>query len=517
MRYLFLPFLLSNAILYSLALPLWEGFDEPFHYANVQQAGVCRCLPDAARATLSQEVAASLALAPGSHIVKRNLPQVRTYAEFLALPVAERSAIRDRLRSIPVSDRWIGSPTPNYEAHQAPLAYWMMAAVDVAAGEQPLWRRVLLLRVLVAISGALLLAYAASALAKELGASQTGRDVLLFCLFTTQMTWATIAHVANDWLALPLAVGAMASLLAYARLRTARAAIGTALVHGLGLLTKAYFLAFLPVLLGVCLYKSGVRRTALVAAIVVLTGGWWYERNLRLYGSLSAMQESRQGVTARAMRTAAGKINWTRTLYTSAHMGLWTGNNSFFSFSASTIGLLLLVWIALLGLWASSSPRGPDWIVATYVLLFLGALAYVTVLTHVSTGGAARVPSPWYTQVIVTPLYALGILGACRRPRAGRVLLRLLVALSAYVLLATYVVKLIPHYAGFAGAMPVSRLMAVYTAQFLTLAGNLAMTVLVPLGVIAALLAVTAGLTLALVWRLFRELGASSRANTSQA
>jgi len=35
-RWLLLTYALINAALYSILLPLWEGFDEPFHFGYVQ-------------------------------------------------------------------------------------------------------------------------------------------------------------------------------------------------------------------------------------------------------------------------------------------------------------------------------------------------------------------------------------------------------------------------------------------------------------------------------------------------
>lgn len=70
-RLLLIAYALVNAVLYSLLLPLWEGFDEPFHFAYVQQLANGQGLPDARTAGLSREVVASLLLAPASQGVNR--------------------------------------------------------------------------------------------------------------------------------------------------------------------------------------------------------------------------------------------------------------------------------------------------------------------------------------------------------------------------------------------------------------------------------------------------------------
>src|SRR6185503_18274146 len=91
---------LLNATLYTGLLPLWEGFDEPFHYGYVQQLREGRSFPRLGETTLSSEVWASILAAPASHIVRRNIPGTITFGEYFALPVEERSRLRERLESI---------------------------------------------------------------------------------------------------------------------------------------------------------------------------------------------------------------------------------------------------------------------------------------------------------------------------------------------------------------------------------------------------------------------------------
>jgi len=70
---------LLNATLYCSLVPLWEGFDEPFHYGYVQTLSVERRLPVLGESVLSDEVWESLHIAPVSHLVKQNLPTTRSY------------------------------------------------------------------------------------------------------------------------------------------------------------------------------------------------------------------------------------------------------------------------------------------------------------------------------------------------------------------------------------------------------------------------------------------------------
>src|SRR5947209_6416851 len=65
-RWLLLAYALMNAVLYSMLLPLWEGFDEPFHFGYVQYLANGNGFPDPRTSRLSQEVGSSLSLAPAS-------------------------------------------------------------------------------------------------------------------------------------------------------------------------------------------------------------------------------------------------------------------------------------------------------------------------------------------------------------------------------------------------------------------------------------------------------------------
>jgi hypothetical protein len=100
-RRLLMVYAILNAVLYSMLLPLWEGFDEPFHFGYVQQLANGRAFPDARSARLSREAWQSIRLAPASDAVKANLPEVVTYSEYFSWPAARRSDAQRSLREIP--------------------------------------------------------------------------------------------------------------------------------------------------------------------------------------------------------------------------------------------------------------------------------------------------------------------------------------------------------------------------------------------------------------------------------
>jgi len=504
--YLLLAFAAANAVLYSALLPLWEGFDEPFHFGYVQRLANGRGLPDVRTERLSREVADSILAAPASLGVKANLPRVTTYPEFFAWTPERREAVRRSLRAIPPEYRWQSSGFPNYEAHQAPLAYILLAVPERLMAALPLPSRVLLLRILAALAGSLLLYAGAASLCSELALGQPHQSIAIFCVLAGQMTWATVAHVANDWLALPLAIWTLVFLIRCASNPALPRIAAAALVLSAGLLTKAYFLALVPVLLGVCAVRRGLRGLALSAAILAVCAGPWYLRAYRLYGVLIGTTESRAGVGPVAILHAAPAMNWPKGVLDTVRLALWTANNTFRTFSMATLNLLIAASVAALLLWAFSRHSWAEWVTITYCAAFSAALAYGGIQSYVYSRGMATTPAAWYTQVLATPLIALALLGTARRRRAGLALAVLLPLLYGYVLAVTYVFKLIPLYAGYDGRASLRDIAILYLRHFHALGANLASDALGPAPLVFGLTGVVIALLAALEFRLIRSL-----------
>jgi hypothetical protein len=506
--YLPIAFAAANAVLYSALLPLWEGFDEPFHYGYVQRLADGGGLPNARTEALSREVAVSLTLAPAGESVKANLPRVTSYAEYFAWTPEQRAKTRRELDGIPVEYARQPSDIGNYEAHQTPLAYLLLAGPARILAGAPLPSRILVLRILAALAGGLLLYSGGGALCRELGLGEPYRSMALFCALATQMTWATLAHIANDWLAAPLAIWALVFLMRCTANRGMGQIVAAALVVSAGLLAKAYFLALVPVLLGVCAVRRGWRGVAAAGGILALCAGPWYVRNLRLYGDLTGMEQSRAGVGAAAVLRAAPAVDWRKVAVDSARLGLWTGNNTFRTFSVATLDAVLAIMAVGLLLWAFRRRSPAEWTYVAYCGAFAAALAYEGVQTYAFQHGVVTVPSAWHSQTLVTPLLILAFLGASRWRRAGVAPAALLTLLFGYVLAATYLVKLIPMYGGYAGRGSLREIAALYLTHFGALRANLECAALGPVALIFGLTAVVVGLIvtieigeLSAIWR----------------
>jgi hypothetical protein len=455
---LILLFGLANGLLYSCLLPLWEGFDEPFHYAYVNSISAFHEAPTLGKATLSKEIWQSFQLTPLPNVLKQAIPGSHSFDEWLALPESERLAKRKALAALPTALRRQPSEAQNYEAQQAPLAYFVLAPLDWLLSGTPLIPRILTIRLVISLASTLLLACANIALFRALGLERQFQNLALFLIFVNPMTWSAIAHVGNDWLAIPISTAFLAALVVLAKCGGKRDALWLAIFLSAGLLVKAYFLAFIPVfvaaLLGAAMRKKPTPTTVLwITAIPLALAGPWYLRNLILYGSASSTQESVGGVGILRTMQAFPHINWPVSLVRLARGGIWTGNWSFLPFPRSLLNVELVIVLVSLGILIArrrtlASPE--KWTLVTCAV-FLLAMAYQQAAVWAFTGGSTADAEPWYLQCIVPGSFSLTALGLQRGAWAGRWLARFLAITTAGISTVSYLGVLLPRYGGYRG------------------------------------------------------------------
>jgi hypothetical protein len=173
------------------------------------------------------------------------------------------------------------------------------------------------------------------------------------------------------------------------------------------------------------------------------------------------MQEASVAVTPSTIWTALRSIDWLDIIPYGAHQALWTGNNSFRTFSSGTLNVILVLLFAGIVLWVWQRRPGRR-IVASYGALFTAALVYVSVLTFLFLGREKANPSPWYILVLVVPMLVVAVSGFAHAGRPGRVAASLLLLISSYVLQLTYWAKLIPLYGGYEGRANLGALWGLY-------------------------------------------------------
>ena len=485
---------LLNAALYCCLLPLWEGFDEPFHYAYVESLSANRQIPVLKQTTISQEIRTSLDIVPVSFILKRNIPGTIAFEDWFALPHAEQARRINELRAIPSIQRKTPSSLLNYEAQQTPLAYLILAPFDALFSGIELPTRVLILRLFLSFAATILTFWGCNRLCHELGLSGPFRILLLATFFETQIFAAAVYHVANDWLSITAAVWFFALTASLVNRSRTRDTLLLSSVVAVGLFSKAYFLAFVPVFLGVLAYQKRRSRlpvkTIVFSTLVplVLTGPW-YGRNLLLYKTLAGMQENVGAQGRPNVLYAFRHIYWGKALLESARWSLWTGNESHLAFSQNTLNLQLLLLLGALVLFAVHARKiqaAELWTLLT-AFVFILALLYDLCVTWIDTHGLQTTTGPYYSPCILPAVLALSFLGLQRSGAVGCILAIITCILAAWVAALTYLAKLVPYYGGFIGRSTIGSLWNWWTAP----SGHttLALTALAPAGMVYFLLA----------------------------
>ncbi len=480
---------------YIVLTPLWEGFDEPFHYAYIQELAERGRIPVHGETRISEEITASFHLLPLSPAVNANLGGRYTdFGAYFGLPEPARREREQALRRIPAAARRVpdtsGLGVYNYEAQHPPLYYAAAVPVYRAFQRCDLPTRIFALRAFSLLIGSMtvLLAYGTARLLYS-----DPRRLLCFPLLVAllPMFFSTVARISNDCLGVTLY-----SLLFFLVLKSIAGgwprshAICSGIVMGLGLLTKAYFLTALPAV--ACVYlASGLRRRSLGPAfrrlgwtllIGLLVAGGWYARNYYLYGTVSGLfvlAEENPTPLGEQLKTIL-EIPWLSGIHVIFREQLWTGNSSFFGIARIYYQLgYALFGLAAAGMvvfFAAGPSRSrtvfagsplkrnarvpeaaplagsvPGYGAAAVVCFFfvLGML-YQIHQTYVATGQV--VTGGWYLYAVVIPELLLldKGLGTLAGGGRGRVLVpSVLVAGACGVNFLGYFCKAVPYYTGF--------------------------------------------------------------------
>lgn len=333
---------------------------------------------------LPQEIWQSVWQLPGSFVVQHNLPAVQTYEQFFSCtPYCERT----------------GTPPPgpgNYESHQAPMAYFALAIFDFMFQGIRIEERLLVLRFIGASTALFMTIFGWVLFLRRLNLPERSLQLGIFLIGCSPMYWATIAHVANDWLAVGLT-----SLLLSAMLLPARSAsrcFEMSLIVLLGALTKAYFLPLLVLLIPEFQMLPSLRpfqKTIVGCAVLLVLA--WYGENL-VTGNIVGLQELNGRPSVGDLATVAGQLDWRKALSALLLGALWTGNSSFITFS-TTILWLQAAWLVMGSIAFYRFYR--EFYVSPFVLVFFLELMGSIVLSNWFTEGKAVGTSPWYAQ----PLY----------------------------------------------------------------------------------------------------------------
>lgn len=234
---------------YCALLPPWEGYDEPFHFAALQNVAAGHGMPTAGT-PVSLEVQKSLHLLPLPWELQfHEIPRPLTpHEEFWKLQPNEREQRIQAVRALTPEDglRPSSERIVNYESQQPPLHYWLLAGPLRAMSSLPLLSRIYLMRFLslvlasIAVPGAHWVAR--QVLPSE---AQTLGTTAVMILLPELMI--NVARTGNECMALVCYTVMLAAAMAAVRRPSSWLTwllFGVAL--GCGLLTKAYVLSAVP-------------------------------------------------------------------------------------------------------------------------------------------------------------------------------------------------------------------------------------------------------------------------------
>ncbi len=425
----------ARGLFYCVQQPMWEGYDEWAHFAYIQHIAEWGRLPTRTD-TVSKEIRASLSLMPspyGAHAF--HLPLI-THEDYWRLPPEERLARRQALLSLPASLSTQADDALNiYEAQQPPLYYMMMAVPYRTLRAASLPARIVVLRVLSMLIASLLVPLGYLTVKQIFG---HGRTAVLMMILPTVMPefMIDVCRIGNECLAVVLVSGLILSAL---RLISRGAgwrdwALAGALL-GAGLLTKAYVLALLPLLVVAALIRIlrayGARQSiaGLILGLTLATAlaGCWYWRTWQSTGTLSGEQidvdSARFGIAQKL--AAMRRVDWGIALDEMAFSHVWVGAWSFLGVrswmyrvfelvaAAGGLGFIWLFGRLVARGWRRRKARllgGRLAILAASYLLFCAGLAYHVVVDFLVKGIPAS--CGWYLYAVILPellIIALGI------------------------------------------------------------------------------------------------------------
>ena len=426
---------LVRALFYCAAVPLWEGYDEYSHFALIQYVATHngRFPLGAVPPNSSRAVSESRKLTPGAWIIHDASSGILSYEEHFSLPPSEQNARRARLEKLAVEwSRQEASPRePLYEAQQPPLYYWILAPFYGLMEGWSIPRIVWILRSLTVLiaSTAVPLAFLAGRRVLRNDAMALG---VALVVASFPEIFVVISHVSNEGLS--VAVGALFVLLVLRMVEgtpSPGSGVRLGIALGAALLTKAYFLALIP-LAGVILYYAWLRNKAspyqaawqAVTAVgsCMAISGWWYVHNLVVTGTLTGQFEDAQGMVNSkvSLLGALSQVHWVRVFDLVILSHIWLGGWSFLVVRAWMYRVVeLMILVAIVGICIQALRERPGLprlqeliLLALPYLVMIAGLCFHAAQVFRARGSAAT--AGYYLYALVVPEAILLIAGIAR-------------------------------------------------------------------------------------------------------
>jgi hypothetical protein len=473
---LWLVFVLRG-LFYAAILPVWEGYDEPYHFASIQYV-VANGKPPSLQTRISREVSASFHVLPLPWMLRLHgiSPPVYTHDDFWKLTADQRAELQKSLHQIPRD--WANEPSReallNYEAQQPPLYYFLFSIPLRLAQDRSLESRVLILRLISIVVASFALPIGYLIVKRVTGQSTIALAIVGLATMMPEL-FIDISRVGNECLALFIYTGVI-----YLAVRVVE---GPGQFHkvpflgclvGSGLLTKAYFVTALPAVLALalwCYWKWPRERRQLLSfsaiglvSIFVIAGPWYWHVH-HLTGSWSGLaRESIVSSSPLGMMSQILHVNWISGIKSIVLSHIWFGAWSFLRvpegwyavfgiiFAFASLGLLVSLYRHFkrkdYGRLSVAPSTGRLVVLLSFCGFFGLGLGYDILLTYVSVGVSSS--TGWYMYCLIVPELLLLYYGlqAVLPRRAHAWILPSLT--TAFFLLDAYGIYflLVPYYTG---------------------------------------------------------------------
>ena len=307
-------------IAWILVLPPFEGFDETMHYSSLREVADRQTLPAYGESRIAAVVEQYGAKAPLPHLQAHGVSVERpmSYRDFMESGSARDAFVLAFVSSPGVPREYEPGGALNWQAQHPPFYYMLLSPLVRATDGLAFATQMMALRIaswLMAVAGLAIGVWGTATYLRRcapcdpLHTDHAGWDGALApaCLaypFVVPMFFPEFARLGNDSLCLLLFGAVWAILLSTCDREPSlwrAASLGACL--GAGLLAKAFFI---PISLGVvgCLgwsawrpNASGARRgpmlrdVAVVSAVAMLIGAWWYLRSYMQHGVLTGSND----------------------------------------------------------------------------------------------------------------------------------------------------------------------------------------------------------------------------------
>ncbi|MDO8263096.1 MAG: hypothetical protein Q7T21_07705 [Gallionella sp.] len=451
--------------LFNLATtPIFEGFDESWHYSAIRQIAYLGKITMRDDSYLDQMVfdyRGPLPYESGSPPFERG----PTYGQFVRDRALGDSYIARYRDAVPPGKFELSAETNNlYRQHPA-LYFAILAPVLKLAEGASLVTQVFVLRLvsyLMALSG---VALGLLAVFGRQGSAPAGQrfPLLLGFLaypFVAPMFFPEFARIGTDSLCL-LLVGLLAYLMSRwpASGGRIRWSLSIGVVIGIGLLTKAFFVPIAAAVFMYILTPLVVRRSAepmpanplpTLAAIFLpaaAIGGGWYVYSYLVHGTLSGSNmgiwlAQRGGLLANLGSTFSLAV-FLRGISATAVTYIWGGTQSLAHLPYALYGPMLVAAACLFAAYCvrlrSIPLRDPLWL-TMWLIIFFTAGIFWHAASNMVVGGNGNTPG-WYFHILLpflAPAIGVGLHALLGRSRSGPVVFGFALYAAVFIVVASW-------------------------------------------------------------------------------